>query len=83
MNKSVFCGILLLLFIINSGISQRQEISQNKNILECMKIIGFDISKYVQADVVLEKSEKIIDLKSGYYEVNIDLGKEKKTLSSC
>ena len=43
-----------------------------------MEIIGFDINKYVQADVVLERSHKIIDVKSGYYEINIDFGKELK-----
>jgi hypothetical protein len=78
MNKSSFCGILFLLISINSGISQRSEISQNKNILECMELIGFDIYKYVQADVILERSDEIIDLASGYYEINIDLSKEIK-----
>ena len=78
MNKSAFCGIIILVISINSGISQSSEISRNKNILKCMEIIGFDINKYVQADVVLERSHKIIDVKSGYYEINIDFGKELK-----
>lgn len=78
MNKSAFCGILFLLISINSGISQHSEISRNKNILECMEIIGFEIYKYVQADVVLERSDTIIDLKSGYYELNFDFSEEVK-----
>ena len=76
MNRSAFFGVLFLHIALNFGLSQNSEISWNKNILECMEIIGFDILKYVQADAVLERSNKIIDLKSGYYEINIDFGKE-------
>lgn len=76
MNNSIFFGILFQLISINFGISQNSEISRNKNILECMDIIGFDIYKYVQADILLERSDTIIDLQSGYYEINMDLGKE-------
>jgi hypothetical protein len=78
MNKSTFCGIIVLLISINYVMSQSLEISRNRNILECMEIIEFDIHKYVQADVVLESTEKIVDLESGYYEINIDLGREIK-----
>jgi hypothetical protein len=78
MNKSSFFAILFLIVSINSGVSQHSEMSLNKNILECMEVIGFDILQYVQADVVLERSDTIIDLASGYYEVNIDMGTEIK-----
>lgn len=78
MNESTFYVILCLLVSINPGISQRAESSRNKNILEYMEVIGFDIHKYVQADVVLERSDTIIDLQSAYYEVNIDSGEKIK-----
>jgi hypothetical protein len=72
MNKSAFCGILFLLISLNSGISQSSEIARNKNILECMEIIGCDNYKYINADISIERHDTIMDLKSGYYEINDD-----------
>jgi len=35
-----------------------------------MEIIGFEAHQYVAADIPLERCDTIIDLKSGYYELN-------------
>lgn len=77
MCKASFWGIFLLVISINSGIAQNKH---KMNILECMEIIDFDIHTYVQADIFLERSYKVVDVKSGFYEVKIDHGGDELML---
>ncbi|MEM0992025.1 MAG: hypothetical protein AAGI49_03270 [Bacteroidota bacterium] len=72
MRKTTFHGIFFLLFFINTGISQ------HKNILECMQVIGFDADQSVIADIDLKWCDTIVDLKSGYFELNYAFGGDTK-----
>jgi hypothetical protein len=46
-----------------------------------MEVIDFDIHTYVQADISVERSYNVVDVKSGYFEINID--HDRKELMLC
>ena len=71
MIKTAFCSIPFLLLSINPAMAQ------NKNILECMEVIGFDAYRHVEADLNPKECDTLIDLESGYFELK-DVGIDTK-----
>ncbi len=53
----------LLLLIATSSFAK------NLDILECLKLVNFELSDYTYGDFGFENTDTIVDLKNGYYEV--------------
>jgi hypothetical protein len=64
-----------LLLFMHSGACQ------DKNILECLKLIDFEPHNYVEADINLGRADTVIDLGTGYYELS--LSSEIENIKLC
>lgn len=66
---------IVLFFLFSITISGY---SQSKNIVECLELIDFNPEQYIVADIPLDRTDSIVDIKAGYFEISISQFEDEK-----